>query len=80
LKKSYGLTIEQYHEMLEAQAGVCAICLGADKAFAHLAVDHCHQSGKVRGLLCNTCNRALGSFQDDPERLKRALLYLALHQ
>lgn len=76
LKKSYGISLEEYAEMLDFQAGVCAICLGHDRAFAHLAVDHCHATGKIRGLLCNQCNRALGSFKDDPARLRRALIYL----
>jgi hypothetical protein len=72
LKKSYGICIERYHEMLEAQDGKCAIC----KADARLAVDHCHVSGTVRGLLCHKCNRALGLFNDNAESLRAAAAYL----
>lgn len=74
--KKYGITLEQYSNMLDAQGGVCAICESHDKAFAHLAVDHCHTTGKVRGLLCNKCNRAIGIFGDDLKRLGRAVAYL----
>jgi hypothetical protein len=76
LKMSYGISLEDYHDRLEFQAGVCAICLKAPSPHKMLSVDHCHESGKIRGLLCDHCNRALGSFGDDPERFRRALIYL----
>lgn len=76
LKKSFGITLERYEELLDAQGGTCAICWQQDAHFEHLAVDHCHTTKKIRGLLCSTCNRALGGFADDPERLRRALIYL----
>lgn len=77
LKYLYGITPEQYDEMLKAQGGVCKICLGPDNGpWKRLAVDHCHKTGRVRGLLCAKCNKGLGQFEDDPERLKKAITYL----
>lgn len=78
-------TIDCYDAMLQAQKGVCAICQqperiagtkGKPKA---LAIDHCHESGKTRGLLCDACNKGLGCFEDRPERLNLAVLYLFKH-
>ncbi len=69
------LTADEYNAMLEAQGGVCAICKKKPKA-GRLAVDHVHGTDKVRGLLCNLCNSALGLFKDDPDRLKVAIEYL----
>lgn len=60
--------------MLDAQNGKCAIC-DAEQSF-QLAVDHDHQTGLTRGLLCRNCNQGLGYFGDDPERLLRAINYL----
>lgn len=68
--------------MLEVQDYACAICgemedkLREDGTEQPLSVDHCHVSGRVRGLLCHRCNTALGLFRDDPEVLKRAIEYL----
>jgi len=71
------LTEDEYKAMLEAQGGVCAICNEKPKAGrGRLAVDHVHGTDKVRGLLCNLCNPALGLFKDDPVRLKMAIEYL----
>jgi hypothetical protein len=72
LEKTYGITERDYNRMHEAQDGRCAICRRAKK----LHVDHHHGSGKVRGLLCNTCNMGLGSFQDDVSLLAVASTYL----
>lgn len=84
LQKLYGLTPEDYQKMLAAQGGVCAIC-GKDEPTEHgrtgtkfrLGVDHCHDSGRVRGLLCQRCNRAIGLLDDDPALLQRAITYLS---
>lgn len=74
----YGITVEQYNHLLEAQNNRCAGCNKHKDDFkVKLAVDHCHKSGKVRGLLCDLCNRALGMLKDDPETLKRLIDYLA---
>ncbi len=75
LEKTYGLTLEQYYAMLEAQAHVCATCGGTDEG-RRLAVDHCHVTSRVRQLLCGGCNRGLGFFHDDPTLLERAIEYL----
>lgn len=83
LRKQFGITIHKYNEMLTAQNGTCAICFGTEKSVAHtskkrrnLTVDHCHKTGKVRGLLCSCCNRGIGSFYDEINRLKSAIAYL----
>lgn len=73
--KKYNLTEAEYAEMLERQKGVCAICFRHQR-YQHLAVDHCHKTGVVRGLLCVMCNRGLGRFFDSPVRLRRAAEYL----
>lgn len=77
-KKLYGITIEQYEDMLDAQGYACALCLKDidDNGGKEFDVDHCHTTGKVRGLLCRDCNRALGLFQDSPTLLERAAQYL----
>lgn len=75
--KKYGITVEQYDCLLEAQGGVCAIC-GAAPGKRRLDVDHCHAGTQVRGLLCSHCNTALGGFSDDPGTLRRAADYLEL--
>lgn len=87
LAKNYGLTMVEYNALLRTQGGVCAVC-GKDepqargrtgKQFA-LAVDHCHKTGKVRGLLCQKCNRAIGLLGDDPVLMRRAISYLLRHR
>lgn len=75
LRRLYGITLEQYNEMLKRQDGVCKICFRSPKKKS-LSVDHCHRTGKVRGLLCDHCNRALGWLQDDPKLLARSIDYL----
>lgn len=63
--------------MLSAQGGTCAICKSPDpKGKGKFHVDHCHSTGRVRGLLCHACNLALGHMHDDPVRLREAALYL----
>lgn len=80
LRKKYGITPEDYEAMLRAQNGVCAICGVSGGASARgtntFSVDHDHVSGAVRGLLCNTCNRALGLFKDNVAVLESAIQYL----
>lgn len=76
LRKMFGIELADYEAMLTAQGGVCAICGGTDKHY-RLAVDHDHGSGKVRGLLCVDCNRAIGMFKDSPELLRKAADYLS---
>lgn len=77
LKKKFGMTPEEFIDMHEAQGGRCKICgdpLLAGKGGA--VVDHCHASGRIRGLLCNGCNSGIGWFKEDPARMRTAILYL----
>jgi len=75
LKSLYGITVEQYEAMLELQNGVCAICGGINTRKLKLAVDHDHDTGKVRGLLCDRCNRGIGLLRDS-NNITNALKYL----
>ena len=75
LKTDYGISLEQYNIMLEKQKGVCSICYKPEVGKA-LAVDHCHRTLVVRGLLCQKCNTSLGKMEDSPDRLRRAAAYL----
>lgn len=72
----YNLTIEQWDEMVLNQGGMCAIC----DQDAVLVVDHDHATGKVRQLLCNGCNAALGFLKDSPDRATKAAEYLKKHK
>lgn len=81
LYRGFGITPEQYQAILEMQNGVCAICGKPETAklrgiIKNLAVDHCHTTGKIRGLLCSCCNTAIGLLQDDEEVVSLALNYL----
>lgn len=73
----YGITLEEYDVLLSSQNGVCAICKRSEPSKKRLAIDHCHATGDVRGLLCQNCNRALGLFQDNADLLRIAIDYLA---
>jgi hypothetical protein len=80
LKKKYGITPEKYDEMLSEQDYRCYICQKhEDKLDRSLAVDHCHKTGKVRGLLCGNCNRFLGQIDDNIDTAERLLMYLQKH-
>lgn len=72
----HGLTEEEYEAKLFDQSGVCMICLKPDEKGRRLYVDHNHETGKIRGLLCLRCNVGLGSFRDADELLDRAADYL----
>lgn len=78
LKRTFNLTLEEYDQMLEKQNHKCAICSGVETydRFNVLAVDHCHTTGIIRGLLCFKCNVALGGFDDNVELLTKATEYL----
>lgn len=89
LQAVYGLTVEAYDAMLASQGNTCAICK-TDNPYGHgneptrmkmsFAVDHCHETGTVRGLLCNTCNRGLGFFKDNPQLLLEAFKYICTNR
>lgn len=75
LKRHYGLTVDEYETLYNHQGGVCVLCENPPGKRA-LAVDHCHLTGQVRGLLCSNCNNGLGLFKDDPKLLQKAIKYL----
>lgn len=79
-KRRYGITVEQFDAMVKAQGGRCAICAETFKPKRRklaIHVDHCHDSLKVRGLLCARCNVGIGLLNDSIERLKIAIDYLS---
>lgn len=76
LMRTYNITIDEYQTLYDAQGGVCALCRLPEQIKTMLAVDHDHETGKVRGLLCFRCNTALGAFGDSVDGLKRAIAYL----
>jgi hypothetical protein len=82
LNYRYGLSLADYEALVETQGGRCAICRvdAPGGKFTKWAVDHCHDSSKVRGLLCGACNMGLGQFGDDPARLRAAADYLERHR
>ncbi len=87
LKSTFGITLEEYNLMHKSQGGKCKLCrrketkvINAKNGKPHnLAVDHCHKTNKIRGLLCAACNTAIGHFQDNPELLRRTADYLDTH-
>jgi hypothetical protein len=84
-KQGIDCTWEQQQEMLTKQGNVCAICHRPEKVVRDgkqkaLAVDHDHATGKVRGLLCSTCNLVLGRMEDNPDLLRNAVFYLEQHR
>src|SRR5882757_4160317 len=76
LQRNYGITSEEYDQMYYDQNGLCLICSEEEPGGRLMPVDHCHATGKIRGLLCANCNRGLGIFKDDPDRLVAAAMYL----
>jgi Recombination endonuclease VII len=76
LKRKYGMTIADYERMFEAQGGICAICGEARPEERTLHIDHDHETGVIRGLLCFRCNNALGDFREEYELFQRAADYL----
>jgi len=83
MKRNFGITLDQYEQMFKNQNGLCGICfqpevrksIRSDKP-KNLAVDHCHESGTVRGLLCQDCNTGVGLFKDSPLLMIKAAKYL----
>lgn len=77
-RRQYGISLSERADMLASQGGRCKIC-GIEEGLAprkRLAVDHCHETGKVRGLLCDNCNKGIGCLRDDPAILRMAIEYL----
>jgi hypothetical protein len=84
LRDSFGLSLDEYNRMFEAQQGKCAICNQPETQMRKgklktLAVDHNHKSGAIRGLLCFDCNTGIGKLKDDPQILRLAAQYLEFH-
>lgn len=77
LMTRYALTKEDYDRLFQSQNGQCAICFTDLDKYTH--IDHSHETSEVRGLLCQLCNRGLGHFKDDVERLSNAINYLIKH-
>lgn len=71
-----GMTVAIFDALMFDQGGACAICGGVNKDGRNLSADHCHKTGRIRGLLCARCNRSIGAMGDDPELLLRAVDYL----
>lgn len=77
IRRKYKITEEQYFKMLSEQNSACAICVSnRSKTKIRLAVDHCHKTGKIRGLLCDVCNRGIGFLSENPLLLRAAAAYL----
>ena len=74
IKHRHGISPQEYKEMFDRQGGVCLIC--GNLVSGKLAIDHCHSTGKIRGLLCNSCNGGLGLFKDNRKSLSAAIKYL----
>lgn len=85
LRAQYGMTPEDYDALLQSQNGLCAICKKPERRLnragkiRHLAVDHDHATGAIRGLLCSSCNNGIGYFGDDLTLLRAAVAYLEDH-
>jgi hypothetical protein len=79
IRRDYGITQIEYQALLIKQNYSCAICQSTDPGpnrVKRFSIDHCHSTGKVRGLLCGSCNNGLGRFKDDPGILSKAIVYL----
>lgn len=79
MRKQFGIGAAEFDAMVKRQGGGCAICgtTVGDSVGRRLAVDHCHDTGRIRGILCSRCNRGLGYFGDDRALIQRAADYLA---
>lgn len=75
-KRKYGISLEEYNKILMTQNGVCAICGEKCSSGRNLAIDHCHSTGVIRGLLCGNCNLSIGKFKDSISILQNAINYL----
>jgi len=81
LKRNYGITLQEHQEMYDNQNGLCAICKNeGDGKWKKLCVDHDHETGKVRQLLCRRCNMVLGQVYDNISLLEEHIKYLKKHK
>lgn len=77
LRTKYGISIEDFEQMFESQGKVCALCKSDKSDSNQFVMDHCHATGRIRGILCSYCNRALGMFKDSVDILNKAIVYLS---
>lgn len=75
-RRTFGISADEFDALLDEQGGGCAVCGRRPARVASLHLDHCHDTGRVRGILCLSCNQGIGKFRDDPELLERAAWYL----
>jgi hypothetical protein len=82
IKRTYGISLEEYDDMILSQDSKCAICKKSliDLSGREIHIDHCHESGKIRGILCSHCNVGIGNLNDDIAILKSAIQYLSLER
>lgn len=80
LMHEYGISLDKYNELFQIQKGLCAICDSSCKSGKRLSVDHNHDTGEVRGLLCRICNTAIGFFGDDIKKLRKAIAYIEKYE
>jgi len=78
IKNNYGISAQSFEDLRKSQDFKCKICYKEEgkEFWKTLYIDHCHKNGKIRGLLCNSCNRALGLFKENPQILKNTIIYL----
>lgn len=76
-KREHGITYDEYVKMFNEVGGLCQIC---GRSFEKLCIDHCHESGVTRGLLCNSCNIGIGHFEDNPNSIRSAIDYLKQYE
>ena len=78
LRRNYGITLEDYDRMLQDQGGACMVCLttAESQRYGRLHIDHDHETGEVRGLLCHHCNTALGLLNEDVSRMAAMIAYI----
>jgi hypothetical protein len=76
IEKNYGISFDDYLNLIKSQNGNCQICKSVLIAGKNTHLDHCHTTGKIRGVLCGKCNTGIGQFNDSLELLKSALKYL----
>lgn len=76
LRRQYGMTLKDYDNMVIEQLGSCAICNEPNVTKRNMHIDHCHKTGRIRGLLCSKCNQAIGLFRDSEQNMLNAIYYL----
>jgi hypothetical protein len=79
MKHLYGVTFDQYKDLINKQNGLCAICGDKLNFVRHATIDHCHKTNDIRGILCINCNSGIGLFKDDPKIIAKAAEYLEYH-